>query len=201
MRGFSFVVLLVVLMVAVAGCSELRGGPASTEAAGVTTSADGTATTAVETSITAAATTEAPPTTTLAATTTTAAPTPTTTETIVTLSAEALDYAASLGGTSHLGEELYFVIGTSVATEAEALDQLEGAKGVGDMQSYFIVQRSDNFEGMEPGWYVVFEAYRDYPSQENIDFGRRPFPGAYVKSAIVMTSDPIPVYDDIMMGD
>jgi hypothetical protein len=200
MRGCSFVALLVVLMVAVAGCSELRGGPASTEGAGVTTSADGTATTAVETSITAAATAEVPPSTILAATTTTGAPTPTTVEE-VTLSAEALDYAASLGGTSHLGEELYFVIGTSVATEAEALNQLEGAKGVGDMQSYFIVQRSDNFEGMDPGWYVVFEAYRDYPSQENIDFGRRPFPGAYVVSAIVMTSDPIPVYDDIMMGD
>lgn len=197
MRGFSFVVLLVVLMVAVAGCSELGGGPASTGGAGVTSSADGTATTTGETGITTAATTEV---TTTSAATTTAAPTPVTTEKNVTLSAEALDYAASLGGTSHLGEKLYFVIGTSVATEAEALDQLEGAKAVGDMQSYFIVQRSDNFEGMNPGWYVVFEAYRDYPSQENIDFGRRPFPGAYVKSATVRTSDPIPVYDDIMMG-
>lgn len=189
MRGTFAVVLLVVLMVAVAGCSELGGSPASTEGAGVTTSA----------SITAA-TTEAPATTTLAATTTTVAPT-TTTKKKVTLSAEALDYAASLLGSSHLGEKLYFVIGISVATEAEALDQLEGAKGVGDMQSYFIVQRSDNFEGMTPGWYVVFEAYRDYPSQDNIDFGRRPFPDAYVKSAIVRTSDPIPVYEDMMMGD
>jgi hypothetical protein len=201
MRGYSVLVLLVVLMVAAAGCSELGGSPTSTEGAGVTTPADGTVTTSVETSITAWVTTEAPATTsTVAATTTTAAPT-TTTNKKVTLSAEALDYAASLGGTSHLGEKLYFVIGTSVATEAEALDQLEGAKAVGDMQSYFIVQRSDNFEGMIPGWYVVFEAYREYPSQENIDFGQRRFPGAYVKSAIVRTSDPIPVYDDIMMGD
>jgi hypothetical protein len=200
MRGISTVVLLVVLMAAVAGCSELGGSPASTEGVGVTTSAAGTATTVGETSITEA-TTEAPVTTTLAATTTTAAPSTTTTKKKVKLSAEALDYAASLGGSSHLGEKLYFVIGISVPTEAEALDQLEGAKGVGDMQSYFIVQRSDNFEGMTPGWYVVFEAYRDYPSQENIDFGRRPFPDAYVKSAIVRTSDPIPVYEDMMMGD
>ncbi len=200
MRGISALVLVVVLMVAVAGCSELGAGPVSTEGAGVTTSTGGTATTAGETSITAVETTEAPVIT-VAETTTTAAPTTTTTKKKVTLSAEALDYAASLGGTSHLGEKLYFVIGISVATEAEALDQLDGAKGVGDMQSYFIVQRSDNFEGMTPGWYVVFEAYHDYPSQDNIDFGRRPFPEAYVKSAIVRTSDPIPVYEDMMMGD
>jgi hypothetical protein len=116
------------------------------------------------------------------------------------LSQESLDYAESLGGTSHKGEKLYFVIGASVKTESQALALLEPAKAVGDMQSYFIVQLSDNFDGMTPGYWVVFEAYRDYPSAENIDFGRRPFPDAYVKSAVVLTDDPIPVYED-MMGD
>ncbi len=116
------------------------------------------------------------------------------------VSQESLDYAASLGGVSHKGEELYFIIGASVETEAQAKALLEPAKAVGDMQSYFIVQLSDNFAGMTPGYWVVFEAYRAYPSEENIDFGRRPFPDAYVKSATVLTDDPIPVYEDLTGG-
>jgi hypothetical protein len=117
------------------------------------------------------------------------------------VSQESLDYAVSIGGTSHEGEKLYFVIGASVKTEARAKALLEPAKGVGDMQSYFVVQLSDNFAGMTPGYWVVFEAYREYPSPENIDFGRRPFPDAYVKSATVLTDDPFPVYDDMVAGD
>ena len=116
------------------------------------------------------------------------------------VSQESRDYAESLGGTSHKGEKLYFVIGASVRSEAQARSLLEPAKAVGDMQSYFIVQSSDNFDGMTPGYWVVFEAYRAYPSQDNIDFDRRPFPDAYVKSAVVLTDDPIPVYED-MVGD
>jgi hypothetical protein len=126
-------------------------------------------------------------------TTTTAAP--------LSVSQESIDYAVSIGGTSHKGEKLYFVIGASVKTEQRAKALLEPAKGVGDMQSYFVVQLSDNFDGMTPGYWVVFEAYREYPSQENIDFGRRPFPDAYVKSATVLTDDPFPVYDDMVAGD
>jgi hypothetical protein len=66
------------------------------------------------------------------------------------------------------------------------------------MQSYFIVQRSDNFDGMDPGWFVVAEAYRGEPSQENLQFGRRGFPDVYVKQATVKTEDPIPVYEDMV---
>jgi hypothetical protein len=124
--------------------------------------------------------------------TTTIAPTPTT-EAVPTVSAESIAYAAGLGGTSHLGEELYFVIGASVQTEDQAKALLEGAKAVGDMQSSFIVQLSDNFDGMRAGYWVVFEAYHEYPSVEDLEFCRRPFPDAYVKKATVRTSDPIPV--------
>ena len=67
------------------------------------------------------------------------------------VSAESIAYAQSIGGRSHLDEKLYFVIGASVKTETQAKALLEGAKAVGDMQSYFIVQLSDNFEGMRPG--------------------------------------------------
>jgi hypothetical protein len=120
-----------------------------------------------------------------------------TTGTVVAVSPASIAYAEELGGTSQLGKTLYFVIGASVESEEEAQTLLDEATPYfGDMQSYFIVQRSDNFEGMEPGWWVVFEAYRDEPSTENLDFGRRAFPDAYVKSATVLTSDPIPVYED-----
>jgi hypothetical protein len=109
------------------------------------------------------------------------------------VSQESRDYAASLGGTSHQGEKLYFVIGASLGSEAQAKALLEPAKAVGDMQSNFIVQLSDNFDGMAPGYWVIFEAYDGYPSVEDLEFCRRPFPHAYVKKATVLTEDPIPV--------
>lgn len=117
----------------------------------------------------------------------------------VGLSPESLAYAAGLGGSSHQGQTLYVVIGASVDSEPEARVLLEDAIPLfGDMQSYFIVQRSDNFEGMTPGWWVVFESYRDEPSPGNLEFGRRAFPDAYVKRVTVRTADPIPVYEDMV---
>ncbi len=123
----------------------------------------------------------------------TEAPTTSTTMAANAVSQESRDYAASLGGTSHRGEKLYFVIGASLKSEAQAKARLEPAKAVGDMQSNFIVQLSDNFAGMTPGYWVVFEAYDGYPSEEDLLFCRRPFPDAYVKTATVLTDDPIPV--------
>jgi hypothetical protein len=201
MMRFGVVLMLAVAVVLGAlGCEDLGSSSSSSAVAASTTMAasETTATTLEVTTTSGVTVTEPATTITLAPTTTTAAPAATTTTNKkVALSAEALDYAASIGGRSHKGEKLYFVIGASCATEAEALAKLEPAKAVGDMQSYFIVQYSDNFDGMNPGWYVIFEAYHDYPSPENIEFCRRPFPGAYVKSATVLTSDPIPVYDDM----
>jgi hypothetical protein len=119
--------------------------------------------------------------------------------TVWRVSAKSRAYAERIGGTSHKGEKLYFVIGDSVDTEREAQSLLDRAvPSFGDMQSYFIVQRSDNFDGMRPGWWVIVEAYRESPSTENLQFGRRGFRGAYVKRATVRTADPIPVYDDLV---
>jgi hypothetical protein len=113
------------------------------------------------------------------------------------VSAKSRAYAERIGGTSHEGEKLYFVIGDSVGSEREAQSLLDRAgPSFGDMQSYFIVQRSDNFDGMRPGWWVIVEAYREPPTPENLQFGRRGFRGAYVKRATVRTADPIPVYED-----
>jgi hypothetical protein len=117
----------------------------------------------------------------------------------VPLPRDPIAYARALGGTSHKGKTLYFVVGASVASEREAQALLDDSDGhFGDMQSYMIVQQSQSFEGMEPGYWVVLEAYLDYPSAENLQFCRRAFPEAYVKKATVLTSDPIPVYEEIV---
>jgi len=124
-----------------------------------------------------------------------------TTTTTVAVSSDSIAYATSLGGTSQEGETLYFVIGASAQSEQTAQAILDEAiPRFGDMQSYFIVQLSDNFEGMEPGWWAIIEAYRGEPSAENIDFDRRGFPDAYVKQATVRIVDPIPVYEDMVGG-
>jgi len=176
-RYLAAIVLLALLGLGTAACTDLTGvepSSSDTAASEVTeTSADGYADTEAST------TTEAP------ATTTTEAPNP--------VSQESRDYAESLGGTSHEGEKLYFIIGASLRSEAQAKTQLGPAKAVGDTQMYFIVQLSDNFEGMTPGYWVIFEAYDGYPATEDIEWCRRAFPDAYVKSAIVRTDDPIPV--------
>ncbi len=111
--------------------------------------------------------------------------------------ADSIEYARSLGGASREGETLFFVIGAETDTEQEAQRLLEEAQPYfGDMVNYFIVQKSDNFEGMAPGKWVVFEAYDSNPSAENREFGQRAFPSAYVVQATVRTADPIPVFED-----
>jgi hypothetical protein len=179
------ILLFVAVSPAACGSPSTTSGPVSTTAT-ITTTAPATTSTAV-----AATTTTVGGATTSLLTTTTAA----------AVSADSISYAKSLGGTSHQGETLHFVIGASVKSEEEAQALLdEATPRFGDMQSYFIVQRSDNFQGMRPGWWVVIETYRAEPSEENLSFDRRGFPEAYVKSATVRTSDPIPVYED-MVGE
>ncbi len=118
-------------------------------------------------------------------------------------------YAKSLGGKSHEGETLYLIVGGVEKTEKAALKRLADAmQTFGDMQSYFIVQRSDNFRGMDPGSWVVVEAYRDKnnvdpadPTGEaNLRLARRMSDKAYVVSVVVKTQEPIPVYEDEVMG-
>jgi hypothetical protein len=110
-----------------------------------------------------------------------------------------LAYARKIGGVSHRGDTLYFVVGASTSSESDARAKLKAALPLfGDMQAYFIVQRSDNFDGMRPGYWVVIEAYRKRPAAENVDFGKRAFPSAYVRRAVVRTGDPIPVYEDLV---
>jgi len=117
------------------------------------------------------------------------------------VSAQSLAYAKKLGGTSHEGETLYFVIGDSVSTEAEARAKLQKALPRFDTALYMIVQRSDNFEGMRTGWWVVVEAYRKASNaRDGAAWDKRGFADCYVEKATVRTSDPIPVVEDLTPG-
>lgn len=123
------------------------------------------------------------------------------TSAVPVVSAESIEYARSLGGSSHQGETLYLVVGASLESEGLAQSALQAAIPMfGDMQSYFIVQRSSAFDGLPPGLWVVIEAYRDQPSSENLEFGRRGFPDVSVHRVVVATTDPIPVVEDLVSG-
>jgi hypothetical protein len=196
LRRLRVVVLVLIALAAlvavVAGCAQQQVTSSLSSLPPAPTTAGSTATIATTTTTAGTAPTEA-------VSSTTSAETPTTT---VGVSPDSIAYAKSLGGTSHEGETLYFVIGASAETEQAAQTMLdEATPQFGDMQSYFIVQMSDNFEGLEPGGWVVLEAYRNEPSPENLEFDRRGFPDAQVESATVRTADPIPVYEDVVGGD
>ncbi len=126
------------------------------------------------------------------------AATPTAEQQSARLSEGAKRYATSIGGKSRRGKTLYFIIGASTTSEAAAQAALDTAKpSFGDLQSYFIVQKSDNFAGMRPGWWIVVEPYREKKHvAEQLVFAQRGFPDAYVSRAKVKTTDPIPVYED-----
>jgi hypothetical protein len=171
--------------------------PETTPVAPTTTGSSPTTTVrSVETTtapVSTSTSTSLPPTTASQATTTSVLPPS------AGLSAKSIAYARRLGGKSHLGETLYFVVGASEKTEKKAQAALDN-EVLTDMQTYFIVQKSDNFEGMKPGWWVVFEARRTKPATYDWDLYRTSFPGAYLKQATVRTSDPIPVYEDLLPG-
>ena len=118
------------------------------------------------------------------------------------VSAKSLAYAKRIGGWNHKGQTLNFIVGGSFGTESEAQAALDKALPLfGDMQPYFIVQRSDSFAGMTTGNWVVVEAHFKAPTAEDLEFARRGFPDAHVERARVIVAAPIPVYEDLVGGD
>lgn len=202
----TFAVAVTILGAVVAGCggeattTTLVAAPTTMLVVGETTAT--TAPAAPETTTTAA------PETTTSATevivvstesTETTKTTKTTEPAVPQVSAAAKAYAKGLGGASYLGEGLYLIIGASKKTEAECQALLDAAiPSFGDMQDYFIIQRSDNFSGLQPGYFILMEAHLNKPLPDSMDFARRGFPDAYVKFVTVNTADPIPTYEDAM---
>ena len=118
------------------------------------------------------------------------------------VSAKSLAYAQSIGGQDVKGQTFNFIVGGTYPTEAAAQAALDKAKPrFGDTQSFFIVQRSDSFEGMAPGSWVVVEAHFKTPSDDNMTFARKGFPDASVVRARILVTDPIPVFENLVGGD
>lgn len=101
-------------------------------------------------------------------------------------------------GTSHKGETLQLLVVATEKTKAAADKRLlELLPVYGDIQTYLVVEPSDQLKGLDPGSWVVFEAYRKAPSADTIDFMNRGPSDAYVKQVTVLTADPIPVVEDL----
>jgi hypothetical protein len=213
-RKLALVILFALGAFALAAC----GSPSSTGVVPLGTTASTTASSTPSTTTTASASSQPPVTTgTPGGSATTPSP-PSGNSRVITppvivrkpvppppkapaVSAASLAYAKKLGGKSHKGETLYFVVGDSVSTEAEARAALQKALPKFDTALYMIVQHSDNFEGMRPGWWVVIEAYRDAShARAGATWDKRGFADCYVRQAKVLTSAPIPVVEDVTTG-
>lgn len=108
-------------------------------------------------------------------------------------------YARSIGGTPRRGDLLYVIVGASYSDEAAASAALNDALPLfGDMQTYFIVQRSESFAGLSSGRWVIVEAHRNAPDESSLELARRAFAEARVQRVTVRTDDPIPVYEDLV---
>ncbi|MEA5075221.1 MAG: hypothetical protein VB139_02620 [Coriobacteriia bacterium] len=110
--------------------------------------------------------------------------------------------AKDLGGISHEGETLWFVVAASETMEGDAWWRISDALPLfGDTQMYFIVEDSSHIQGFEPGLWVVVEAYRDKEHAESgRDWALRAFEDAYIKQGTVTCGDPIPVVEDLVEG-
>jgi len=120
------------------------------------------------------------------------------------LSAAAIDYSKSLGGKSHRGETLYFVVATEDASESVVVSRLSEAEPhFGDTANYFVVLKSEWFPELAPGTFILAEAHATAAAaQEALAWwdGRddatwyRPV----VRKVTVGTASPIPVvYVDV----
>lgn len=110
--------------------------------------------------------------------------------------------AEVLGGTSHEGETLWFVVAAAEQSEGDAWWRISDALPLfGDTQMYFIVEQSSHIEGFEPGLWVVIEAYQDKEHAESgRDWSLRAFEDAYIKQGTVKCDDPIPVVEELVEG-
>jgi len=121
------------------------------------------------------------------------------TETLAPVAATSEDAQAIRDmGKSHKGETLQLLIIASEKTKAAADKRLLDLLPVyGDIQTYLVVEPTDQLKGLAPGSWVVFEAYRKVPEADTIDFMDRGPSPAYVKQVTVLTADPIPVVEDL----
>ena len=96
---------------------------------------------------------------------------------------------------SHQGESFYVVICESTDSKTQAQKRLDDLNALlGDTGGGFFIDKSDHYEGMRPGWWVVFSAYEN-KSDADADakwFTRGSFE-PYVKHVKKLCADPIDI--------
>jgi hypothetical protein len=101
-------------------------------------------------------------------------------------------------GKSHKGETLQLLILASEKSQAAAeAVLLRMLPAYGDVQTYLVIEPTAHLKGLGPGLWVVFEAYRQTPTADTIEFMDRGASTAYTKQATVLCDDPIPVVEDL----
>jgi hypothetical protein len=112
---------------------------------------------------------------------------------------EDVAYIRSLG-ISHKGEKLYALIVATEKTEAAGRKALlETLPKIGDIQSYLVLEPTAHLTGLKAGQWVVFEAHREKPASEDIEFLDRGPQKASIVQVTIACDDPIPVYEDQMI--
>ena len=122
--------------------------------------------------------------------------------TVVTASSSAVEPKDGSGAdtskpspASHQGESFYAVICESSASKAEAQKRLNDLNSLlGDTGGGFFIDKSDHYEGMRPGWWVVFSAYESKSdAAEDAKWFTRGSFEPYVKSVKKRCTDPIDI--------
>lgn len=114
---------------------------------------------------------------------------------------------AERSGPAHAGETIWALIVASERTRAAAEAQRQEAKdSLGEFETYFVVDESSHYAGMTPGWWVVFEPYREgsharaqaadakgWLASRGLD--------SYAKRVTVRCRDRFPLAEDLMEED
>jgi hypothetical protein len=125
-----------------------------------------------------------------------------------TLSVDNVEYSRGLGGVSHQGEEVLLVVASTARSQTEANATLAAMlPSFGDAQVFFSVQRSDSFQGLAAGRWVVAEAYwTPDEARRGLEWatGRGSAEDTLtpaLESVAVRSDDPIPVVEDVMFDE
>jgi hypothetical protein len=103
-------------------------------------------------------------------------------------------------GKSEKGAKLYALIVATEKTEAAGRKALlDILPRLGDVQSYLVLEPTDHLKGLTPGQWVVFEAHREKPISEDLEFIDRGPQKATIAQVTVVCDDPIPVFEDQMI--
>jgi hypothetical protein len=107
-----------------------------------------------------------------------------------------------MAGVAHTGETIGVMIVASETDRAGAEARRQQAQeALGEFQTYFLIDLSDHYEGMTPGYWVVFEAYSTLARAQAAAVDNAPWLNSrgidpYAKSATVKCADTFVLVDE-----